>query len=625
MSLAIQNRPARPSAVLTNPAEERPVSEIIARARTAPPPFWGGGAMAAATAVLTFCSFYPLNWGWLGWIAPVPLLLLARIARPTRGMYLGLWLAGAAFWVPALQWMRLGDPAMIPAWLALACYLACYWPITIGVLRLAVQRLHAPLALAAPTVWVAGEYLRSHLLTGFGWYLAGHSQHEFLALIQMSDLVGVYGVSFLVLLSAAALAECVPATWFARLRLLPPVCDLSTAVQTLSPRGRWVGVMTSVLLVSAAVWYGFTRLEQGEFTPGPRVALVQGDFASQVKQDRHSAEHIYVTHVEIMGLAVKHRPDVIVWPETMLPFPMLLAEEGLTDEELAAQFPQTPPELWHEPRADVRLALRDRAEQAGAPLIVGVLTQAAARDGARRYNSAVLVEPEQGITGRYDKIHLVPFGEYLPLQNWLPFLEHASPYGKTSIDPGDQVHVFRVGSWRLLPTICFEDTVPHLVRRMIALAAAPAEAGAPPRPIDCLVNLTNDGWFRNSSEQEQHLITAAFRCIETRTPMVRAVNTGISALIDGNGVVREPIAFLDYDRFLDPAQPPRTTLRDPHTGRFHKSLNAALVVDVPLDPRDSLYLWWGDWFAAGCLVLTLAALGWSLVLRFAVPPSAGLP
>lgn len=621
MSSAVQDRPARPTVASSLPVE-RPVSEIIARARTAPPPIWGGWALAFTSAMLLYGSFYPLNWGWLGWLAPVPLLLLTRLARPTRWMYPGLWLAGAAFWTPALQWMRLGDPSMIPAWLALAFYLACYFPVAIGLIRMAVLRLHVPLAVAAPTVWVAGEYLRSHLMTGFGWYLAGHSQHEFTAMVQMSDLVGVYGVSFVVLLSAAALAECVPAAWFSRMRLLPPVCDVSTAVKTLSPRGRIASVLTSVLVVSAASLYGVYRLEQGAFTSGPRVALVQGDFQSQVKQDPQAAEHIYLTHVQITGLTVKYRPDVIVWPETMLPYPLLLAEEGLTRAALQEQFPQTPVELWHEPRADVRLALRDRAEQAGTSLIVGVLTQAATREGARRFNSAVLVEPERGVVGRYDKIHLVPFGEYLPLQDWLPFLEHASPYGKTSIHPGEQVHVFRAREWRLLPTICFEDTVPHLIRRMIALAATPPTEGAPSRAIDCLVNLTNDGWFRNSSEQEQHLVTAAFRCIETRTPMVRAVNTGISALIDGNGIVREPVAFLDYDRLLDPAEPPRTTLRDPHTGRYHKSLNAALIVDVPLDPRGSLYLWWGDWFAAGCLVLTLAALGWSVVGRLAAPASA---
>lgn len=614
MSTAVQQPPASATRVTTVPVD-RSVSDIIARARTAPPPVLGAWLTAFAGSVLLWGAFYPLNWGPIAWLAPVPVLLLARVVQRPRWMYAGLWLAGAAFWIPALQWMRLGDVSMIPAWLSLAVYLSLYLPAMIAVLRLAVHRLGVPLVIAAPVVWVGGEYLRAHLLSGFAWYLIGHSQHAFTTLVQISDLTGAYGVSFLVVLSAAALAECVPAAWLARLRLLPPICDLSTAVLTATRQRQTVGVLSSVLLVSAAILYGSYRLEQGVFSPGPRVGLVQGDFRSQVKQDPNAAQDIYQTHLQLTGLAVKHRPDVIIWPETMLPWALLLADEGLTTDELTRQYPRIPPDLWRHPRADIRPELRDRAEQAGAALIVGVLTQVASRAGAFRYNSAAFVEPGLGITGRYDKIHLVPFGEYLPLQDWLPFLEHASPYGKESITPGDQVHVFELGDWRLLPMICFEDTVPHLIRTLLRYAQQPGADGEPARPVDCLVNLTNDGWFRDSSEQEQHLITAAFRCIETRTPMVRAVNTGISAVIDGNGVVCEPAAFFDYDRLRDPhADPshgPRTTLRDPATGRYHKALNATLIVDVPLDPRGSLYLRWGDWFAAGCLVLTLASLGWS--------------
>jgi apolipoprotein N-acyltransferase len=186
----------------------------------------------------------------------------------------------------------------------------------------------------------------------------------------------------------------------------------------------------------------------------------------------------------------------------------------------------------------------------------------------------------------------------------------------------------------LLPLICFEDTVPHLVRDMVQAAqASPGRESGDDSPvspdsssrIDCLVNLTNDGWFRDSSEPDQHLITASFRCIELRKPMVRAVNTGISAVIDGDGVVREPEVLIDFDRLQNPAAgPPRTTLRDPATGRYYKSFNSAQVANVLLDNRDSLYLAYGDWFAAGCLVLTMLALGvgWSRRERRPAPAAA---
>lgn len=618
MSSTVSTRPPRPARPPIA-AVERPVSEIIDQARTAPAPRLGALLVTAATAALLWCSYFPVDFGPLAWIAPIPWLTLARLQSPTRWMYRCVYLGGALFWVPTLQWMRLGDVSMIPAWLALGFYLALYFPVGLAITRMAVLRIGVPLALAAPMVWVGLEFLRSHLLTGFGWYLIGHSQHDFTSLVQISDLCGAYGVSFVVLVAAAAATECVPASWFTALRLLPPVCDVESALRTVSQRRKLASVLTSVLLTASSVLYGVYRLDHLEFPQGPRVGLIQGDFRSDVKHDPEEADDIYQRHVELTGMTVDFRPDVIVWPETMVPYVMLQADPAIPQEELARQFPEVPAELWTHPRADIARELRDKAEMAGTQMIVGVVAKVASKSGPARYNSAVFVEPHAGVTSRYDKLHRVPFGEYIPLKEWLPFLAAASPFGsETGIAAGAEVDVFHLGTHALLPLICFEDTVPHLVRRMANAAEIGDDQMADAhRSIDCLVNLTNDGWFRDSSEQEQHLITASFRCIELRIPMVRAVNTGISAVIDGDGVVREPLAFIDYDRHpaleRDPNVRQRETLRDPHTGRFHKSLNAALVVDVPLDPRTSFYQWWGDWFAAGCLVLSLAAMGWSAV------------
>jgi apolipoprotein N-acyltransferase len=202
-------------------------------------------------------------------------------------------------------------------------------------------------------------------------------------------------------------------------------------------------------------------------------------------------------------------------------------------------------------------------------------------------------------------VHRVPFGEYIPLAEAFPGLQRLFPFaGEMGISAGERFHVFRSGGYRLAPMICFEDTVPHLVRNMVAAA----EDG---EQVDLLVNLTNDGWFHGSSELDQHLVTAAFRCIETRTPLVRAVNTGISAFVDGNGAIREPETFIDFDGEHGQVPAVRTGMRRPD-GRFHKELNAALVAHVPLDPRRSLYVAWGDWFAGvcatACVLLALAGL-----------------
>jgi len=414
MSAMLQDRPARSSrpsgtdsaptsaaAPSSGPAAtrtERSVSEIIARVRTAPAPFVGGLGASLATAALLWGAFYPLDGGALGWLAPVPLLLLVRIAQPTRRMYLAVSLGGAAYWVVTLSWMRLGDDSMIVPWLALAVYLALYFPASLALTRHAVERFRLPLAIAAPIVWVGLEYLRGHLLTGFSWYLLGHSQRAFLSLIQISDLWGAYGVSFLMLVSAAAVAECLPARWFAALRLAPPVCDLATAVRTATPLRQTVGVLASVSLAAAAVLYGSYRIEQGTFRAGPRVALIQGDFKPSVKHDPNAAGLIHATHFQLTGMAVKHRPDLIVWPESMYPFPLYLAEPGLSEQRLTELFPRVPASYWTDPRADAALALRDRAEQAGTALIIGLVTAVATEGGGWHHNSAAFVEPGRGIT-----------------------------------------------------------------------------------------------------------------------------------------------------------------------------------------------------------------------------------
>ncbi|HTN04671.1 MAG TPA: apolipoprotein N-acyltransferase, partial [Planctomycetaceae bacterium] len=241
------------------------------------------------------------------------------------------------------------------------------------------------------------------------------------------------------------------------------------------------------------------------------------------------------------------------------------------------------------------------AQKAGAAMIIGLQAVALEKSRVEQLNSAVLIRPDTGIAGRYDKMHLVPFGEYLPLQDTVPWLQHLTPYPPDfGLHAGTQAAVFKYRDWRLAPVICFEDTVPHLVRGIIS-AGSNGDRG---EQIDVLVNLTNDGWFHGSSELDQHLITAAFRAVECRTPVARAVNTGISAIIDGDGAILEPDVFIDGDK------KGRTTSRDPKTGRWHKELDAALVHTVPLDNRRSLYVRYGDWFATLCgMCVVLAAMG----------------
>ena len=584
--------PMRRTDATSRSTSQPSVEQIIDLARSAPAPTRGALVLSLLTGALMWTAFAPLAWGPLGWVCLVPLIQLIRLERPTSRMYRLIYVGGLAFTLPALQWMRLGDTWMYPAWLALSVYIALYFPLFVGLSRAAVHRWRMPLTLAVPTVWVGLEFARAHIFSGFAWYFLGHTQFEWNRLIQISDVTGAYGVSFLVAMANAALAGCVPWGWLQRLGSV----SLDTPSGE-SPDGMvrrlWLGIGATLALLAGALIYGTVRAET-EFPAGPNVALIQGNFTSSLKHDGSQFENILRMHIALTGEAVKHQPDLVVWPETMFRWGVRATDPDLTDEELESLHPGLDANQWRQLETNARKRLITISEQARADMIIGSDALDATPGELSHYNSAVFINhAASSIVGRYDKVHRVPFSEYIPLADTIPGLQRLFPFASAmGIAAGEQFHVFHSGDFRLVPMICYEDTVPHLVRDMVS--AAEGE-----RQVDCLVNLTNDGWFHGSSELDQHLVTSAFRCVETRTPLVRAVNTGISAFIDGNGVVREPETFIDFDGKNGKAPVVRTGMRGSN-GRFHKQLNAALISHVPLDPRRSLYVVWGDWFAAVC-------------------------
>lgn len=611
-----------------NPASakrhEPTVREIIEAARSAPAPVLGAVVCSIATTVLLWASFTPLDWGWLGWVALSPLLLLVRLERPTRHMYPVVYLSGLVWSLATLQWMRLGDPSMYIAWAALAVYVALYFPVCLAIARGAVHRAGVPMLLAVPVVWTGLEYLRATLMTGFAWYFVGHTQYAWPEMIQISDLVGAYGVSFVVVLGATCVAGLVPLSWLERLKLFPPVevpDDFShlpvdgIVIQNSSRaefRRPWLCVAVTLAVVSAAFAYGVVRRSQADFRPGPRVALIQGNFPARLKHSNDNYETIFKYHDALTGMAVQHQPDLVVWPETMFRWPLQVLKPGVEEKHLLAMAPpvdSTAQLRWIDSWKDqsVRRTLREMSERADAAMMIGIDTWIAGEDEIQRFNSAVMVTPQNGIGDRYDKMHRVLYGEYTPLKDELPFLASLSPLGDSGgLAKGESAKIFSYGGWNFSPVICFEDTVPHLVS---GIARSAEETG---QPVDVFVNHTNDGWFvhvnsdgtsSGSSELNQHLITASFRAVETRTPLVRAVNTGISAVIDGDGVVTEPDVFINGD--APTREESISTMRDPATGRLRKSLNAALIADVPLDSRSSIYVAHGDWFAQSCCASAL--------------------
>ena len=430
-------------------------------------------------------------------------------------------------------------------------------------------------------------------------------------LIQVSDLVGAYGVSFIVAMANAALAMLIPASVFAGMRL-----GTEPNRHFVVSRRLWLPLAACLVVLITAVAYGFARRGQAAFTKGPRIALIQGNFTSEVKHDPRRAKDIVWMHDKLTHAALHHgqrqenptpRPEIIIWPESMFPWPAFSVQEGMTDEEVLRLRPPNS-RLPHEEfikmfRGNESLQrLSDDARTYNAAMLVGINSVKATPERQEQRNSVAFLTPQMGYQDSYHKMHLVMFGEYIPLKKQLPILARFTPYGSDfGLEHGTEANIFEYAGATFAPIICFEDTVPQLVRGLVRSAQKTKQ------PLDFLVNNTNDGWFHGSSELDQHLITAAFRCVETRTPMVRSVNTGISAFIDGDGVIREPEVFIDGDdaqrKFKD------------SDGNWNKQMNAALIDNIPLDNRDSVYVQTGDVFAGSCGLGCLFLFGAGLFYR----------
>jgi apolipoprotein N-acyltransferase len=541
----------------------------------------------------------------------VPLLCLVRSGASGKRVFFSAWAGGLAFFLAAIQWMRVAHPAMYATWVGLAIYCSLYVPAGVLLVRRLDRATRLPLVVTFPAVWVALEFARSHLATGFSWYLLGHTQHDFLPVIQITDLGGVYAVTVLVAAVNALLFEILYARrWFRTLfALAEPVRPTSRAA--LLGQGAAVA-----LLVVASLGYGEWRLRQNDFAAGPRVALVQSNLPLRVKNDAWSLEPggasgvVRRHQLGLSDLAAARRPDLIVWSETSWPDEWIEVQEEGADRPLEGVGNREVFELrdrikykWH---TDTLLGMN----------AVVYVPEGQALRPRERYNSAILVTADDAYGGRYSKIHRVPFGEYIPLRDWLPFMEWFSPYDfDYSIRPGEGLTRFRLGDYHYGVLICYEDTVSYLAREY-----ALPDGNQP--AADFLLNTSNDGWFDGTPEHAQHLAVCRFRAIEARRSVARAVNMGISAVVDPNGRVLAPQTTeqVGEDRVweLSPGAAELPVSR----WREFQQVPGVLIASVPVDHRVSVYARLGDWLAWGCWLVVGAGLVVSFVRGRRAPAAA---
>jgi apolipoprotein N-acyltransferase len=496
--------------------------------------FW-----AALSGGLLVVSFPIVNLWPVAWFFLVPLLLCIRGKKGKDAFLLGAF-AGVVAYLGLIYWVvvavhRYGNiplPLAIPILLLLVIYLSLYWGTFTFLASYIKEKGEWIVLLAFPALWVGLEYLRSFLLSGFPWALVGYSQYLNTPLVQIADITGVYGVSFFLILINTLLFM-----WIVRW-----IGNKRVPLQ---------GTIFFLALVALIFGYGYWRIDSlPETAKGLKVGVAQGNIAQDVKWDRAFQNKTVRIYRKLSFQLKRQSPGLIVWPETALPsyFPSGTELDG---------------------------AVLTVPQEVTSYLLFGSLSSQKEGKEVKIYNSAYLLSPRRRILGRYDKMHLVPFGEYVPFSPLFPFF--SSLVGIGNITPGEEVVIFQLPRGKFGVLICFEVIFPELCREFVRNGA------------DFMVTITNDAWFGKTSAPYQHLAQATFRSIENRMWLVRAANTGISAFVDPWGRIRMA------------------------SGLFTRE-----VLTGQIDLRDSemtFYAQYGDVFAIFCSLLGIGLIGYVVLKR----------
>jgi apolipoprotein N-acyltransferase len=448
--------------------------------------------MSLLSGLLLFLSFPKFGSGILAWVALIPLFYVLRDEKPWEGFKTGFLTGliahvGILYWIShvVVQYGYLPVYTGIAAMLLLAAYLSLYTAcFSLGVVFLRA-RGHA-LYLSAPLLWTILEFARSHLLTGFPWENLAHSQYLYGDIIQIADITGAYGITFTIVLINTVLFN-VLAAHFRREKY--PAAEIATACAIL------VVIYGYGLFRTSDIQESLKRASTVE------VALVQGNIDQNIKWDARYQSETLEIYRTLSIRAIPAQGGLIVWPETAVPF-------------------------YFERPGPLQAAVFDLARISGRTLLFGSPSYVEGNGMVSFMNSAYLLRSDGVVEGRYDKVHLVPYGEYVPLRKLLPFIGKLVA-GVGDFRPGKGFEPLVSDGHRFGVLICYEAIFPEAARDYKRKKA------------DLLVNITNDAWFGRTSAPYQHLSMTVFRAVENRLYLVRAANTGISAVIDPVGKILE--------------------------------------------------------------------------------------